>query len=486
MSNALRPERNARPLARLMDRLGVILLIVAVGVVLGLQYMLPNTRVIAVSVAIILFGAAWRLDMVSGLGVMVLALPFPRHTVFGSTNLAFVLLVLVLWLLRVTQRQTAPPRRTPLDAPVVALFIAYVVSFYNITSSYNLTQALIRMELIAASLLMFFLITNNLQSERDLRRLLNFQAVSVLLVCLLAVYEVTHPGQTFIPGWIGFRETHGTEFDTRNVRVGSILYDFELLSEYCALNGLLVLFLLLRAESTSRRVAYGLLLFLVVFVLFTTVTRGAFIALGVGALYLLWVVRRRVSFVTLVTVITVLLVGFLAMNFYVSNFTRSGDVLERLGGTTFVGGWMPDSRAEAWTGAWERTLEHPLIGHGPYYSPRTGTRVWFWPHCLYLFVANNVGFIGLGIFLWLLWTLFRISRPSTDDVRHGGFAQSFLIIGHVQLLVFIVDQIKIEYLRNPIYSFQVWVMFSLIVAAYQISRRAPQLAPAGAPGAIRS
>jgi O-antigen ligase len=486
MSTALRPVRNAHPLAGLMDRLGVILLIAAVGIVLGLQYIMPNSRVIAVSMAIILSGAVWRLDMVSGLGVMALALPFPRSMIFGSTNLAVVLLMLVLWLLRVAQRQSAPPRRAPLDAPVFALFIAYVVSFYNITSSHDLAEALTRMELIAASMLAFFLITNNLHSERDFRRLLNFQAVSVLLVCLAAVYEVTHPGQTFIPGLIGFQQTHGTEFDTHNVRVGSIFYDFELFSEYCALNGLLVLFLLLRAESMSRRVAYGLLLLLVMFVLFTTVTRGAFIALGVGVLYLLWFVRRRLSFVTLVTVITVLVVGFLAMNFYVSSFTRSGDVLERLGATKVVGGWMPDSRAEAWTGAWERIFEHPLIGHGPFYSARTGTRMWLWPHCLYLFVANNVGFIGLGIFLWLLWTLFRISRPSTDDLRHGGFAQSFLIIGHVQLVVFMVDQIKIEYLRNQIYPLQVWLMFSLIVAAYQISRRTPQLAPAGVPGAFRS
>jgi len=486
MSIALRPLRNARPPAGLMSRLGVVLLIAAVGVVLGLQYMLPDKRVIAVSVAILLFGAAWRLDMVSGLGVMLLAFPFPRSTVFGSTNLAFVLLVLVLWLLRVTQRQSVPPRRSPLDAPIVALFIAYVVSFQNVTGVHDLTEGLTRLVIMAAGMLAFFLIINNTHDERDFRRVLNFQAVSALLVCLLAVYELTHPGQSFIPGWIGFQQTHGTEFDTHNIRVGSSFFDFELLSEYCALNGLLVLYLLLRAESTSRRVAYGLLLFLVVFVLFTTVTRGAFIALGVGGLYLLWIVRRRVSFVVLVTVTAALLAGFLAMNFYVANFTRSGDIIERLGATTFAGGWMPDSRVEAWTGAWERIFEHPLIGHGPYYSARTGAHMWFWPHCLYLFVANNVGFIGLGIFLWLLWTLFRLSRPPTNDLRHGGSVQSFLIIGHVQLVVFIVDEIKIEYLRNMIYPFQVWVMFALIVAAYRISRRTAQLAPAGAPGVIRS
>jgi len=40
-----------------------------------------------------------------------------------------------------------------------------------------------------------------------------------------------------------------------------------------------------------------------------------------------------------------------------------------------------------------------------------------------------------------------------------------------------VDEIKIEYLRNPIYIFQIWILFASIVAAYQITKteRAPDL-----------
>jgi O-antigen ligase len=481
MSVALRPARALRPLAGLLGRLGAALFVVAAGITLGLQYVTPHRRVIAVLAAILVFGITWRLDMVSGLGVLAIALPFPRGTVFGNTNLAFILLLLVLWLLRATQGQSPLPRRSPLDAPVLALFLIYVVSFYNVESAGNLARALENFELIAASMLMFFLILNNLNTERDLRRFLNFQAVAVLLVCLLAVYELNHPGQSFIRGWIGFQHTTGTDFDTRNIRVGSSFFDFELLSEFCALSALMVLFLMARARSVGQRVAFGALLVLVVFVLFATVTRGAMIALGLGTLYFLWLVRRRLNFVTLVTLTVFLVIVALSMNYYVANFTRSGDVMARLSESQLVG-FIPDSRVEAWTGAWERIFEHPLIGHGPYYSMISGTRIWFWPHCLYLYVANSVGFIGLAIFLWLLWTLLRISKPDTDDLLRGGFAQSYLIIAHVQMVVFVVNQIKIEFLRNSIYQFQVWLLFAVIVAAHRIARqaRAPEAAPAPA------
>ena len=78
------------------------------------------------------------------------------------------------------------------------------------------------------------------------------------------------------------------------------------------------------------------------------------------------------------------------------------------------------------------------------------------------------GVVGFAIFAWLLWTLFRITRPTTDDLRHTDSLQSFMIIARVQLVVFLVDEIKIEYLRNPNYAFQIWMMFALMVAAHRL------------------
>jgi O-antigen ligase len=473
VSRALRPERPPNPLSGLLDRLGTVLLVGGVGAVLGLQYISPNKRVLSVLTALLMFGLTWRLDIMTGLGVMAIALPFPRATVIFNTNLLLVALMLVIWLLRITMRQTPAPHRSPIDAPLVMLFVSYVVSFYNIDGKF-LADGLARFQMMTATWLMFYLVASVPQTRQDFDRLLGFQAISVLLVCLVGLFEMTHPGQTLIPGWIEFKNISSPDAVAFGIRVGSAFYDYELLCEYCAIYSLLILFLFVRTDSLLLRTAYGSLLALVVFVMFTTVTRGGVIALGVGLLYLMWLTRRRLSLVWLMTAAGAVAAGLIGMNWFVTTFTRTGNMFERLAGSK-VTGFVPDNRVTVWPAAWDRIFEHPFLGHGPYYTPLSGLRVYHWPHSMYLYVANNVGFIGFAIFAWLLWVLFRSTRPATDDLRHADSLQAFMLIARAQMVVFLVDEIKIEYLRNDIYAFQVWMMFGMMVAAHRLlAAGAPQ------------
>src|SRR5258706_2349232 len=204
------------------------------GVLLGQQYVHPNRRVRPVIVGVIVCGLAWRVGMVAGLGVLVLALPFPRGTVFGNTNLALILILLVIWLLRISQRQSPAPRQSPFDLPIVGLLIMYMLSFYNVKSPFFLERGLQNFELFAGAALMLYMIVNNLRTNQDLERFHHFVLISAASIFAVAVYELNHPASVFIEGWIDFTSTVGTEFNTRNVRVGSMLHDYELLSEYCA------------------------------------------------------------------------------------------------------------------------------------------------------------------------------------------------------------------------------------------------------------
>ena len=491
MSVAPRLERPPNPLTELLNRLGAILFTVTFGIVLGLQYITPNKRVLSVILALLMFGLPWRLDLITGLGIMAIALPFPHTTIFGNTNLAFILLMIVTWLLRVTMRQNAPPHRSPIDAPLISLFISYVASFYNVTAG-NLGVSLGCFEMMMATWLMFYLVASIPQTQRDFHRLLGFQAVSVLLVCLTAVFEMTFPGRPLIPGWIELGSKMA--LDANNVRVGSAFHDYELLCEYCAISAPLILFLFLRTNSILLRTAYGGLLVLVVFVLFSTVTRGGAISLAVGLLYLTWLVRRRLSMVAVTITAGATAAGLIGMNWFVVTFTHTGNLFERMAGSKFKG-LLPDTRAVTWPEAWDRIFEHPFLGHGPNYAVFVGTRAYYFPHSLYLYVANNVGFIGFAIFAWLLWIMFRTTRPTTDDLRHADFVRSYMVIARTQMVVFLVDEIKIEYLRNDVYAFQIWMMFALMVAGHRLlgpdaahvsPADAHRRAPLGAPPSARS
>ena len=471
--NALIPGALAEGVPR-RDWIGGLVgaaLVVVTGLTLGVQIMEPNKRVLAVLAALVVFALAWRVSMVMGLGFLVLALPFPRGTSFGSTNLAFILILAVIWLLRMSQRVSPLPRRTPADVPIVGLLIAYVVSFYNVEPR-HLQYALNNFVTFIACVLLFYLIVSNVHTRRDLKLLNAFRLVSLGSVLAIGLWELTHPGQVFIPGWIDFgskMERGGLNMALHNVRIGGPFYDYELLCEYCGIATLFLMFMVAQARSPSRKTVLALMLGVTLLCLFATVTRGGFVAALLGVGYLLWHIRRRVKFVP-ATIIAVAAVIFLfGLNQYVSQHTSAGDLFERMGNTKFVNG-MPESRSGTWPLAVTRMMRHPVIGHGPYYDVQRGREVWYWPHNLYLYLGNIVGAVGLFFFLWLMWTLWRISRPTVDRLDHPDYARAFLLVGHVQLIVFLFDQVKIEYLRNGIYQYQVWILFASIVAAHHVAK----------------
>jgi O-antigen ligase len=450
------------------------LVVAVVGVILGLQYVSPNKRVLSTLAAIVVAGIAWRLAFASGVAMLVLVLPYPKGTTFGSTNLAFVVLLGIIYLLRVSQRELPPARRTPIDAPVLALIGAYVISFYNVVQFGPARENALQ---FVATVILFYLVVNAIRTERDLQRLHMVQAVATLSILMLALYEAGHPGASIVPGWIDLGASEKAEaFSRSNVRIGSIFMDYELLADFCGLNLLFFAFQFARARGPYARVFHGGMLGLSLFVLFMTVTRGPIVSISVALAYLLWLTRRHVRVVPLTIGAAAIVTAVVGMNWYVSHFTSSGDLFGRFGHTE-LHGLMPDSRAETWTEAWQRWMMHPFIGWGPYYSHEHGLVQWFWPHNLYLYVANITGILGLSAFLWLLFRLWKLTRPPVDSFTAPRYVDSYLLLARVQLTFFLVDQVKIEYLRNLVYQYQVWLLFAFWVSASMLARRESPAAP---------
>jgi len=225
-----RPRNVDSPLATRLNRWFQGLLVLAAGILIGQQYVYPDKRMIPLLISVVVIGITWRMDTVAGIGLLILALPFPRGTVFGTTSIAFILMLVIIWLVRVSTRQVAAPRRSPIDLPLVGLAIVYILSFSNVRDAVALDLGLRNFVLFLGGVFLYFLITNNVHSERDLRRVHDAQLFSALSIFLLGLWELNHPGQAFIPGWFGFQHTIGTEFSTRNVRIGSAFFDYELLS----------------------------------------------------------------------------------------------------------------------------------------------------------------------------------------------------------------------------------------------------------------
>ena len=454
------------PLVR-MFVLGAFVVVFAVFA--GMQIAEPDKRVIQVLAALVLVFFAFRIDSVSALAIATLFLPFPKATSYGNTNVTFVLLIFIVWLFRVTTHRIAPPGRVPAMVPVGLLVMSYLISFYNVEHAHY-AVAWSKFLAFLSYLFLAYMVVSVVRTEADVKKILFAQLVSSVLVCLFGVYELTHPGTVLIPGWIEFTATTVT-----GTRIGSTFLDYELFGEYCALNLVLQAFLFTRATSSTRRFAMVLIMGLTAFCLFATVTRGALLTMFVGIVYLGWRSRTRLNFHKVVIGVAGMVALFFGGDFVISTFTNANSVLDRLGRTEFVGG-VPDSRVGAWAYATKYIAEHPLIGHGPYYSIEMGLETRWWPHNLYLYYASIVGVIGLGFFLWFLWELWKVSLPRAPSLGSGSFLQGARLCVHVMLVMFMVDQLKIEYLRNERYSFFIWLFFGLVVAVSTAARKEWELA----------
>ena len=73
--------------------------------------------------------------------------------------------------------------------------------------------------------------------------------------------------------------------------------------------------------------------------------------------------------------------------------------------------------------------------------------------------------------LWILYKLVRVTWPRTDNLNDPSYAEAYLLVANAQIVLFIIDQVKIEYLRNMVYQYQVWLLFAMVVAAAQIAMR---------------
>lgn len=462
-------RRDVAPRRDLFNRVLAFLTTIGVGVLLGVQYWTPNTRVVPVVAVLLVFGVAWRLDMAAAINVLVFLLPYPKGTVFGNTNLALILVVFVIWLLRLSLRMSPRARSSPLNLPIFALTLWYILSFYNVTSTFALERAFQNFEVYLSCVLMYYLVINSVRTQRDLQRLHIAQLVTALGVFVIAAWEARHAGKVLIPGLLDFTATAGHDFNTRDVRVGASFRDYELLSEYCGLFFLLTIFLWVRARTATRRALLTLFGIFNLYTMFTTVTRGVFVALAFTLPYLLFTIRRHLNPVRFIAGAAAVTAIVLAMNFFVSTYTNSGDLFLRMSETRVVHGVVPEAREGAWLNAWKRALVHPILGQGPYYGEMVGYS-WWWPHNAYLFIANLLGFPGLLFFLSILVGLAMLLRPVVDDLRHRSYADSYLIIARTQLFMFMLNELKIDFLRNPVYTFQVWLMFATWTAAYLVSR----------------
>jgi hypothetical protein len=442
--------------------------VIVFALFLGMQIYSPNPRIVKLSIALILFWMTMRSRLPNVVSVLAFLLPFSASTALGPTSATAIVLVFLIWMVRVATGSATATWKTPVSLIIVLFILIHLVSFYNVPSTVILKAGVKKFNIMASSVLLLYLVLNFVTDEEGLRRLVWASSLSCAVVIGLSLVELYLPSVKLIPWFTlsGSARERGT-FEARWVQ--GPFRDGELLGEYMAISVPLQAFMFSRARSMPKRAFWGLMMVGALITALATMHRAPLLAMCLGVVYLTFLFRKRMRVHTLMTLMLLAALTIGTVEFVMANYTPTGSVFKRIERTEFYGA-IPDSRRVPWRQAWERSMEHPWIGHGPHYDIAYTVGKLYSPHSAYLYYFYTIGIIGVSIFIWFLITLIRMSvRYMSPRTGIRSYSTDLLAVIHVQLVVFAVDAIKINFQRNAMYFFLVWLVFGMCVACYRVA-----------------
>jgi len=169
--------------------------------------------------------------------------------------------------------------------------------------------------------------------------------------------------------------------------------------------------------------------------------------------------------------IAALFMGCLITGEYLlGKYTYVASITDRFTSTTFEGG-VPDTRQGVWEPAFRKSFEHIFIGHGPIYEHGKADNPYYWPHNAYVFYLYTVGLLGLCTFLAIVYKILRMTLLFKDKAVWRTPLGSLMSIFHIQMVIFLILQLRTDHQRDEMYPYMIWILFGLITAAANLIRK---------------
>lgn len=200
-------------------------------------------------------------------------------------------------------------------------------------------------------------------------------------------------------------------------------------------------------RGSLRGLKSALLLASVPIAILATMTRAVWLSFAGTVVALVFLSKNRALRSAAVGVALVAVAGFVVLSSHELRVALS-DRLEERGPVEF--------RAAVYAGSWQMFLERPLTGWGfhqmpaelPRYVSEYKDKI-LYPHNTYLELLVEHGVLGLALYLWLMWEMWRLGRGAIPTAEKNGFLDPLL------------------HRLWPILLAVYWVNAALVVMSYQ-------------------
>ena len=364
-----------------------------------------------------------------------------------------VLLALMFWGLKMISSEEIKFTSTSLNFPILS-FIAICV--LSLIWSNSFFVSLKELPLFLAGPLLYFIITNNINDERQISRVLN---VLLIVGGLFGIYGILQYNKIDFSFWI------------RNIgrqQVFGLFGNVNYFAEYLIVPLPIAVSIFFASRNKFKKILLLIGILAMGGSLILTFTRGSYLAVGISLIFMffLYLIVRGKNFlkenkrIFILILIAILVVTFLFA--FPNPLNKPGTVISKIKGRISITQFSRGSSLKRRIAIWKFTAlmikDHPLVGSGIgnyKYNSLTYQAKFFeqgqnrslYPygfatktHNEYLQLGAEMGTIGLGIFIWLIISYFsyglKILKKIKDKYRQG------IIIGLMgAVIVVLVDGI---------------------------------------------
>ena len=332
-----------------------------------------------------------------------------REVVIRADDILLII-IFVGWLARMAvYKEIGLLKTTPVNRPLLIFLGIYLVAtLYGILRQYvSLTSGVFYFLKYLEYFLIFFMVTNNLKSARQLRMFVYAALFVALIVSLFA--------------W----SQHGSGIERVTAPFEGKVGEANTLGGYLVIMLMVAAGIFLHAPRGPNKIFLGAVILLAFPALLFTLSRGSWLAFLLAFLVLLFLTRKGKAALAAILVFMILLSPFV-MPKYVQKriqYTFTPETQYTVMGKHVGIDESTAARVDNWKYGLQAWSREPVIGHG---AGSAGPVV----DNQYTRILIETGIIGFCAFMWLIISLYRNSLAAYVQAKNDYFA-SGLAVGFI-------------------------------------------------------
>lgn len=439
-----------------------ILLFIALFALVLLKHIIISDDAIKLVIGICLMTVAliiYRINKIYVLYLIVFSISLPIHIRVmqrDAATLTTLLIIMFFFMELVSGNLKIKNINKYILILLIVFLIINTISFLNLRGEELITN--LRQYLAFLSSLMLFILVVSLITDIEKLNILLIVIGSSLLFQVFVSFLSTI---NMSPPFLKIFTSRTSEFLTTGARPGGIIDDYELLAEWYAV---FLPFAIWLTYNLKTRIWGLICVILLIFGIILTKTRGAIISLVVGMLFFIIFFQNRYFLKKLGYIIIIgliFIVGYVGIRIIMP--TLYDNIAVRFGVTikTYqTGGTFMEvvNRQDIWKNFFDKYYIFKLFGTGKRFPG--GQEGSF--HSLYLTLFYQVGISGFLVFCGFILTILILLIIKTVRTTKS-YHMLLVSLSLASLIIFIVDEVKIEYLRAACFSQFAWMMLGVIL-----------------------